>query len=306
MAMPLVSMIIPTHARPGRLHRLLQSIRRQDYPSQECELIVAQDGDDLETQAVVESFRADTTLPIRHVCHQRGSAAATRNLGASLARGEYLLFVDDDCEVTPTWTRRTVDVLERDPDIGQVASRIVGGSTRFFARCHDYARYYPSMKTQPGPRSFACGCAFGIRRSLFARLGGFDETILTGEDEDLGLRLQASGARTVYQPECVVCHYHDRVTLRGMLQRAYAWGLRGEVDRHLTHRGRATYGRFASSNPYFYLILAPFISLAVSLRIWSFSWRERMMPLYLPFIFCDKLAWCLATHSYLLAKGRRT
>lgn len=297
-----VSIVVPTHNRPQRLRRLLKSIGAQAYPTASTELIVAQDGGDGQTAAVVEEVRATTAMPIKHVRHERGSAAATRNLGASLATGEYLLFVDDDCEVDAFWAQRTVTVLQGDPEVGQVACRIVGGSRRFFARCHDYARYYPSMQTRPDTRSFACGCAFGIRRSLFVELGGFDESIRTGEDEDLGLRMQALGAKTVYRPQCVVYHHHDRDTLRGMLQRAYVWGARGEVDRHLTHRDRATYGRFASSNPYFYLVLSPAISLAVTLRIWLHTWRERMMPLYLPFIFCDKFVWCWATYRHLRRK----
>ena len=300
-----VSVIIPTHDRPLRLRRLLETLAAQGYPAHATELIVAQDGGDTQTVAAIDKIRAKTAIPIKRICHQRCSAAATRNLGASLATGEYLLFVDDDCEVDEHWIERTVGVLEDNAEVGEVAARIVGASTRFFARCHDYARYYPSMQTEPSERSFACGCAFAIRKSLFEELGGFDESIRTGEDEDLGLRMQALGYKTVYRPECIVYHHHGRDSFRAMLQRAYAWGVRGEVDRHLTHRRRATYGRFASSNPYFYLIVSPVISLVVTLRIWLHTWRETMMPFYLPFIFCDKIVWCWATYRYLRSKGQR-
>lgn len=298
-----VSVIIPTHDRPLRLRRLLGTLATQGYPAHATELIVAQDGGDKQTSAAIDEVRAKAGIPIKHVYHERCSAAATRNLGASLATGEYLLFVDDDGEVDQHWIERTVAAFEGAPEVGEVTSRIVGASARFFARCHDYARYYPSMQAEPSERAFACGCAFGIRRSLFEALGGFDESIETGEDEDLGLRMQALGYKAVYRPECLVYHHHGRDTFRAMLQRAYVWGMRGEVDRHLAHRGRATYGRFASSNPYFYLMFSPVIALAVTLRIWLCLWREVRMPLYLPFIFCDKLVWCWATYRYL--KRRR-
>ncbi len=301
---PRVSVVVPTHDRPEGLRCLLKTLAAQAYPAGAFDVIVAQDGGDDQTKTIIDETRRDATAPIKHVRHDRSSAAATRNLGASIAGGDYLLFVDDDCEVDRNWIERTVAVFEKHPEAGEVAARIVGGSSRFFARCHDYARYYPSMQSKAAERTFACGCAFGIRRSLFEELGGFDESIKTGEDEDLGLRMQAKGFKTLFRPECIVHHNHGRATLRSTLGRAYAWGLRGEVDAHLTHRRHSTYGRFASSNPYFYLFLAPAIATAITMKIWLHTWREKPIPCYLPFIFCDKLVWCWATFRYLRRKER--
>ncbi len=298
-----VSVIIPTHERPDGLRRLLGTLIAQDYPTESMELIVAHDGNDKETVAEVEHLRSKSSVRVKYVQHDKESAAATRNLGVSVAEGDYLLFVDDDCEVDEHWVDRTVAALMERSEIGQVACRINGASKGFFARCHDYARYYPSMHRRAGERRFACGCAFGMRHFVFDALGGFDESVKTGEDEDLGLRMQGLGYRAVFRPECVVYHNHGRTTLAAMLSRAYTWASRGEVDAHLNHPERSTYGRFASGNPYFYLLLSPLIASVVTLRVWLNLWREVRMPMYLPFIFCDKVVWCWGTYRYLRRKG---
>jgi GT2 family glycosyltransferase len=298
-----VSVIIPTHERPDGLRQLLGTLIAQDYPTEAMELIVAHDGNDKETVTEVEHLRSKSSIRVKYVQHNRESAAATRNLGASVAEGDYLLFVDDDCEVDRHWVDRTVAALMERPDIGEVACRIDGASKGFFARCHDYARYYPSMQRKVGERRFACGCAFGMRRFVFDALDGFDESIKTGEDEDLGLRMQRLGYRAVFRPECVVYHNHGRTTLAAMLSRAFTWASRGEVDAHLNHPKGSTYGRFASGNPYFYLLLSPLIAAVVTLRVWLSLLREVRMPMYLPFIFCDKVVWCWGTYRYLRRKG---
>jgi len=304
VAVPTVSVIVPTSGRPEKLAQLLASLAEQTWPRGDMEVIVAQDGDDSTTRAEVQRFMQRSRRHAAWVSHTRHSAAATRNLGAKAARGDYLLFVDDDCTAHPRWAEQAVFTLQYDPSIGAVASRIIGGSTKFFARVHDHARYYPSLQPKPGERGFACGCAFAIRREIFTQLGGFDETIKTGEDEDLGQRMQALGKRTFFQPSSVVFHHHGRDSLRDMVRHAYRWALRGEVDRHLNQSANSTYGRFASPNPWFYLCAAPAIAALVTLRAWRFCWREPRMPIYLPFVFLDKFAWCLGTFQYLRGKER--
>lgn len=304
IAVPTVSVIIPTCGRAERLAALLTSLAAQTWPRGDMEIIVAQDGSDAAAKAEVQRFMQCTRRNVFMVAHERCSAAATRNLGARRARGDFLLFIDDDCTAHRRWVEQAVFTLQCDPALGAVASRIISGSDRFFARVHDHARYYPSLTYRPGERRFACGCAMGIRRAVFEQLGGFDETIRTGEDEDLGLRMQEQGKKTFFQPSSVVFHHHGRHSLRAVLKHAYRWARRGEVDRHLTHRTRSTYGRFASGNPWFYLLGAPVIAALVTLRAWRHGLREPRMVLYAPFIYLDKLAWCWGTFQYL-RRGER-
>lgn len=97
---PLFSFIIPTFNRAHLLPRCIASVQQQ--PLAEWELIVADDGSTDETEQLVAGIaRAD-----RRVSYQRQEnqgAGIARNLGASVARGQYLVFLDSDDELLPQW-----------------------------------------------------------------------------------------------------------------------------------------------------------------------------------------------------------
>ncbi|MFF2834278.1 glycosyltransferase family 2 protein, partial [Cellulosimicrobium cellulans] len=72
----------------------------------------------------------------------------------------------------------------------------------------------------------------GIRRAVFEEAGGFDESLVTGEDVDLSWRVQLAGHRLVHHPE-IVLHVRKRDGLRAVFRQAYAYGA---GDRLLQHR----------------------------------------------------------------------
>ena len=82
-----VSVIIPTYNRAGMLRQAILSVLAQTY--RDFEVIVADDGSTDDTDAVVASFQ-DT---VRYIRQANSGASAARNLGTSVARGDYLLFL---------------------------------------------------------------------------------------------------------------------------------------------------------------------------------------------------------------------
>ncbi len=111
---PRVSVIIPTHNRPGLLGEAIESVARQTFA--DWEAVIADDGSEppVSFDALAQQFGAR----VRGVRHEvsRGSSAA-KNSAVAASRGEVLAFLDDDDLYDPTYLARALDVLDRFPDV---------------------------------------------------------------------------------------------------------------------------------------------------------------------------------------------
>jgi GT2 family glycosyltransferase len=143
------------------------------------------------------------------------------NLGAEVSRGEILLFLNDDIQaLKPEWLEHVVAHLER-PEVG-----VVGGKLLYPSGAIQHAGIVTAMGDGVGHVgrgifasdewpwlnltrnvSAVTGACLGIRKSLFAELGGFDlQFPVNYNDIDLCLRVQQSGYLIVYEPRCVLRH----------------------------------------------------------------------------------------------------
>ena len=145
--------------------------------------------------------------------------AAGNNRGADDARTDALVFLNNDTEVESGWLDALVRAAEADPHRGLVTSRIVyldrpdviDSAGDGYLRCgggfkHGHGQ---SSASQTNSREVfgACGAAFLIRRPLFERLGGFDESFfMVYEDVDLSYRARLVGAQVWYAADAVVRH----------------------------------------------------------------------------------------------------
>jgi glycosyltransferase involved in cell wall biosynthesis len=170
----LVSVIVPTRNSARTLEACLKSIRSQLY--RPVELLVIDNGS------------TDDTLPIatRHadVVETYGpERSAQRNRGALLARGEYLLFVDSDMNLTPRVIDDCVEAIRMSGAPGVIIPEISIGEG-FLARCRALERScYEGDDTIEAARFFP--------RSVFEASGGFDENLTAFEDWDLSMRIAA-------------------------------------------------------------------------------------------------------------------
>ena len=247
-----ISVIIPTHNRVFRLEATLDALQHQcavhDY-----EVIVVADGCTDSTVQLLRHYRS--VVPFKYIenLEARGAAAA-RNEGAAQAHGRILLFLDDDMEASKTLLAAHLDA-HRD-----FSDRVVLG-------------YFPMQPPAPDDDPFTMGARLwwaekftalserghrftlkdlctgnvSLPRSLFERVGGFDENMdssAAGEDYELGYRLIQSGARFQFAREAASIH-HTTVPMNVSLRRAEQEGV-GTGDSH-TATSRAVLGvqRFA-------------------------------------------------------------
>jgi Glycosyl transferase family 2 len=196
-------------------------------PREQWELIVADDGSPDDTGATAAAV-ADRVVRVED--GPRGPAHA-RNLGARVARGAILLFVDADVVVHPTVLELVVAHFQRDPTLGAVfgcyddqpaAKGLVSQYRNLLHRRVHLAHTGASQ-------TFWAGCG-AVRREAFMAVGGFDAARFPRpqiEDIDLGYRLHDVGERILLDP-ALRCTHLKHWTLRNMLRtdlrdRAIPW-----------------------------------------------------------------------------------
>jgi GT2 family glycosyltransferase len=213
------SILVTTFRRPRHLALVLESIALQRNVSRDFEIIVSDDGSDDDTPRVVAAFAAAADVPVRFTTqpHDGFRLARVRNNAARLARGEYLMFIDGDCllprhhlAVHRRRRRPGAALLGFCGWLSEEASRLLvpenlsvtnldglldPAEHRRLARRHRRARWHAATRHPTKPR--LAGGDFGLWRSDFEAVNGFDERFVGWgqEDDDLGLRLTAAGVR---------------------------------------------------------------------------------------------------------------
>lgn len=289
----MVSIVIPSYNRRQELANCIGSLNAQEF-DEALEVIVVDDGSTDGTDELIAGYPE-----IIYLKQENKGAAAARNKGVEAARGEFIFFLDSDCVVERDCLQELVKEISRDKKTAVVGCRIIGKTPGFFARCHDYAQYSGSMTLDREERKFLCSSGILVRKEIFEKMSGFDESFKIAEEEDLGLRIYEQGHKLIYQPKAIVYHFHGRNTFNKAILHGKRWAEAGSVKPYLKH-SHSEYARFASANPYFYLLFSPFISLSVAgkifLRIFS---QDKKIIFYFPFVFFDKFFWCLGTFDYL-------
>ncbi len=224
----MVSIIIPTNFSRDLIKTAIRSIRaRTAWPSYEIIVLDTTAGDDA-TRATQKAWLAKhADRVVAAGAGQKFNWSRLNNSGARVARGQFLLFLNDDIEVLePDWLHGLIEHAQR-PEIGVVGPRLLYPDGRvqhagvFLARRagrHAF-RFYP--RDEPGPFGLALtqrdvisvtGACMMIRREVFHALGGFETAhAVVNNDLDFSLRARARGFAVVYTPAVTLIH-HEMVS----------------------------------------------------------------------------------------------
>lgn len=201
---PVVSVVIATRNRAHLIEDNIRSVlaATEDVPA---ELIYVDDDSTDDTAARLARWEGRIRWLTARNCRAPGLA---RNEGAALARGEYLLFTDDDCVLPPHWARDMLALRER-----HGCDALSGGfkGLGMATPAERYAEYRMRINfgAMPGPIEGAPMMSFLVRRSAFAAVGGFAPARFTSmEDWELCYRLRAAGYSLMYDPAVSVGHQY--------------------------------------------------------------------------------------------------
>jgi glycosyltransferase involved in cell wall biosynthesis len=187
----MVSVILPTFGRLQYLRPTVASVYRQTF--QDWELVIADDGSDTETRGYLTTLEADSRVKLLWLPHT-GIPAIVRNAALREARGEYVAFLDSDDLWAPDKLAQQVAALRSRPMCAWCYTAVshIDGSGQLLTeplfgpwRPCDGAIF---ERLVTGPVVIRTPSVLAVRE-LVARAGGFDETIRSGEDYDLWLRL---------------------------------------------------------------------------------------------------------------------
>lgn len=213
---PKVSIIIPVYNQIHYTYSCLASIL-EHTKDVTYEIIIA---DDVSTDATSELGKYVKNIGISRNQTNQGFLRNCNN-AAVHARGEYILFLNNDTQVRPQWLKALVDLIESDKRIGMVGSKLIypdgrlqeaGGILWSDGSGWNYGRLDDPDKAEYNyvrEVDYISGASMMLSTELWKEIGGFDERFAPAycEDSDLAFEVRKRGYRVMYQPLSVVVHY---------------------------------------------------------------------------------------------------
>ena len=208
MTQPRFSIVVPTFNRPLQVVDLLHALAELEVPEGGFEAVVVNDGGPEPPEEVLSALRDRLDLNWMRVSH-RGPAAA-RQAGIDQAKGDYLVFTDDDCRPDPDWLIAYARAFAENAHSaygGRVVNQVPDNP--YSAATHRLVEHVSKPSTR-GWLRFLPTINLAFPADLFRAIGGLDHswTISRGEDRDLCARWIERGWGLHLIPDAVVRHEH--------------------------------------------------------------------------------------------------
>ena len=220
-----VSIIIPCFNRVDRTSECWSALR--PTLSAASEVIFVNNGSSDGTKSFLDQLRSESSVVVLENSENAGFAQAN-DQAAERARGQFLVFLNNDTMPTRGWLEPLLELLARDEKIGIVGSkliypdgriqhagvvvreRVAGRSQLVCDHIHRLSRHDAPWVNLERDFQAVTGACMGLRREIFHSLGGFDPAFVNGfEDLDLCFRARAAGLRVVYCPRSMVIHHES-------------------------------------------------------------------------------------------------
>lgn len=226
---PTVAYVVATLNEERRIAACLESLLTQDYPADSLEVAVVDGGSTDRTRAIVEEVaRSDRRVRLHDNPHRIAAAAFNVGIGATTA--EIVSLMSAHAVVARNYTQTMVEAFEKS------GARLVGGRMAAVAEggtpWEEAIRRATSSPFGLGNATFHYSTephwvdtAFpgAYRRELLTELGGFDETLVRNQDDELHLRARLRGHRMWFDP-ALECSYHPRSSLTGLWRQYFEYG----------------------------------------------------------------------------------
>jgi glycosyltransferase involved in cell wall biosynthesis len=180
-----ISFIIPAHNEEEHLSATLEALRGStDQASVDWSEIIVVDDDSTDSTADIALSHSVQVISV-----VKKQISAARNAGAHVAVGDVFIFIDADTIVTAGAIKQAAAAMEQGRTFG-------GASIRFDEPCPRWATVVlPLFLLVYRAAKLAPGCFFVVRRDLFEKVGGFDESIFAGEETLLARSLKKAGGQ---------------------------------------------------------------------------------------------------------------
>lgn len=296
---PFVSIIIPVLNGEQTLEACLAAVQNQSYKG-DVEIVVVNDGSTDRTSEIARRFLSVTLLEQKN----QGRSAA-RNNGIEISSGEVIAFTDSDCVPQKYWLENLITrlhIIDRNDGTSKKAGIVSGAITipeypkniwrrlDHQAWAHSIGLDKPAEDTIFGSTANMC-----IRRSIYRKVGGFDERLLGSEDSDLAFRIHKAGYQNYFEPKAVIVHDHGRSSFRTFLRQRFNYG-KWTIQTVLKHKPLPPYSWMFPNNRLLLMLFSPgYAVLATTFTIWR-NWRHDLSVLWLsPLHFLGRICEYIGT-----------
>jgi len=238
LALPQLTVVIPSHDRPESVRRVLARLQQQSVAPDSFEIVVVLDGPSSESERIFKQW--DSSHSLRWFTQTHAGAPAARNRGLVEARGEIVLFLDDDVIPMP-------DLLKAHLDAHSKCERSLVFGTFFRSpqspeplvqEAADWSDLHRARCGAPGFSPEVQDVADGnlsAPRELLIRVGGWDESfsgVGGSDDTDLAKRWTTAGLRLHCEPRALGEHYWTKSWSDYLRDRRQI----GRAHRYLVHK----------------------------------------------------------------------
>lgn len=226
-----VSLIIPNFNGEKYLSVCLSSILKSSYKN--FEILIIDDGSTDKSVRVIKSFqKKDKRVELIKNSINIG-AAASRNKAVRKAKGEIVVFLDNDTEVKKDFLSQLIKPILKDKKVGATQALLLDFENRDIIQMaggrlmretgwllsFNHKDNYKKVKNDLKEKEIvAISAAFAVRKEIFNKIGGFDEKeAVTTEDLDFCWRVWIAGYKILLAPKAIVYHYTKKVEERSYL-----------------------------------------------------------------------------------------
>jgi len=205
---PKVSIVIPVYNEERYLSDCLESVFHLDYPSNNFEVIIVDNGSTDSSVEIASKFNTQVLIKIGV------KVGAVRNYGAMKSSGDIIVFLDSDCLVEKSWLKDGVQLITQDQYHAVGGLFLLRESPSWIEKnwILRSSRSYVYQKT------FIGACIF-ITKETFNSVGGFNEDLNAGEDCYLTNQLLMKGYKIKIDPKLSVVHLGYPSTISGFVKR---------------------------------------------------------------------------------------
>ena len=220
-----ISIVVPAYNAEDTIVKCIESLLSQTYPKDKHEIIVVDNNSKDKTYKIIQSFPDVIALQQR----DKQNSGATRNFGIRHARGKIIANIDSDCIADENWLINGIRCFE-DHTVGGVCGLIKSQKPVTWIekhqdrqKVHDYSNADTEQRTVS---LLITGNAF-IRKSIFDRVGLFEDSLSGGDDFDISQKiLTQTKYKLIFDPKAIVYHRHC-TTLASYMEQSYRYGYSG-------------------------------------------------------------------------------
>ena len=206
---PFVTVVMPTRNEHRTIEAALRAVLQQDYPSDRCEVIIADGMSDDGTRDVIEALMESAGSDTPHVtliANVSRTAPAGLNAALGRAKGDVIVRIDGHCEIQHDYLSRCVRLLDT-TGAANVGGAVVGSGDglrqRAFARATRSPFGVGNARFRYASREGWVDTVYlgAWRREIFELVGRFDEELVRNQDDEHNFRIVQSGERIWFDPE---------------------------------------------------------------------------------------------------------